>query len=153
MSSKPFKRSERPTVLRVVADTNVLVSGTIIRHGPSARLLEAVLQGRVELVLSPVLLAEYEEVIQRPHIVGKYPVVEQQKEKLLRFLRTETLLAPGNPRERIVPDDPDDDFVIACALDGNADYIISGDPHLTELRSYQGIEILPPAEFVTRELS
>lgn len=101
---------------------------------------------------SPVLLAEYEEVIQRPRIAEKYPMVEQRKESLLRFLRTEPLLVPGKPKERIVPDDPDDDFVVACALEGNADYIISGDPHLTELKSYRGIEILPPAEFVTREL-
>jgi predicted nucleic acid-binding protein len=56
--------------------------------------------------------------------------------------------APGNLTVEAIPDDPADDLVLACALEGHADVIVSGDHHLLDLKSYQGIDIVSPAEFL-----
>ena len=50
---------------------------------------------------------------------------------------------------RLVPDDPDDDKIVQCALVGGASYIVSGDKHLLALKSYQAIGILRPADFLS----
>jgi predicted nucleic acid-binding protein len=49
---------------------------------------------------------------------------------------------------RVVPDDPDDDHVIACAMAARADVIVSGDKHLLNLREYQGMRMVTPAQAV-----
>jgi len=58
------------------------------------------------------------------------------------------VLTPGELAVEAVADDPADDLVLACALEGNADFIISGDKHLLNLRNYQGIKMVTPAEFL-----
>jgi len=58
------------------------------------------------------------------------------------------VLTPGELAVEAVADDPADDLVLACALEGNADFIISGDKHLLNLRNYQGIQMVTPAEFL-----
>ena len=57
------------------------------------------------------------------------------------------LITPGAILVEAVAVDPADDMVIACALEGQADFIISGDHHLTDLESYRGIKIIDPATF------
>jgi len=97
--------------------------------------------------MSPLLLDEYEKVIRRPHIRKKYAGITARRDDLLRFLRTESILVAGTPTEHIITDDPDDDVVLACAVEGEAEYTISGDSHLKELGEYKGIRILSPRDF------
>jgi predicted nucleic acid-binding protein len=58
------------------------------------------------------------------------------------------VLTPGELAVEAVADDPADDLVLACAVEGNADFIISGDHHLLDLENYQGIKIVNPARFL-----
>jgi hypothetical protein len=104
------------------------------------------------LVISPLLLEEYIEVVHRPHIAEKYKKITERADAIVNFLRMNAILVAGTPTERIVPDDPNDDVVIACAIEGDADYIVSGDSHLTNLGKYRSIKILTPKEFVTHVL-
>lgn len=133
---------------KVVLDTNVLVSGLIVSQGPSAKILDATQKGELETITSNSLLQELSEVIARPHIVRKYPRVTEHAESVIDYLRTHSTIVEGKPSQQIIKDDPDDDFVIACALDGKADYIVSGDPHLLALAQYGKIKILSPRQFV-----
>jgi len=133
---------------KVVLDTNVLVSGLIVSQGPSAQILDATQKGELETIISNSLLQELSEVIARPHIVRKYPKVAEHAERVIDYLRTHSTIVEGKPSQQIIKDDPDDDFVIACAIDGKADYIISGDLHLLALAQYDKIKILSPRQFV-----
>lgn len=145
-----FKPPEHHAVLKVVLDTNVLVSG-IIASGYSSTIVDAAQRGQIQLITSTSLLQEFSEVITRRHIVRKYPLVVQMADILLDFLRAFAIFVPGIPRES-VSSDQDDDFVLACARDGQANCIVSGDPDLLDLQSYRGIPILTPRAFVETKL-
>ena len=136
---------------KVVLDTNVLVSG-VIASGYSAAILNAFRRAEIQLVTSAHLLAEFSEVISRRHIARKYPKAAENAEALLDYLRAFATLAPGIPEPEAISPDRDDDFVLACALDEEVDVIVSGDPHLLDLKTYKNIPILTPRDFVERML-
>lgn len=133
-------------------DTNVLVSGTIIRHGYPARILLAALDQRLTLVVSPYLLAEYLAVIQRPHISRKYLHLSDWPGLIRRFVTANAISISPRNIPRVISDDPKDDAILACAVSGRAKYIVSGDQHLLALGRYRGIRIVSPREFVENVL-
>ena len=137
---------------RVVPDTNVLVSATIIPHGAPALILAAATDARIVLIVSDPLLTEYLDVIQRPRILQKYRHLTERLEKILELLRKDSIRVVGEPQSSFIAEDPKDDFLIASALEGKAAYIISGDEHLLALREYRGIKILTPRDFVVNVL-
>ncbi|MCL4869203.1 MAG: putative toxin-antitoxin system toxin component, PIN family [Anaerolineae bacterium] len=134
-------------MLKIVLDTNVLVSGIIVARGSPAYILDRLYEGKWQLITSPLLLTEFSEVIVRPHIARKYPQVIRNAEALLDFFRAHATMVVGKPVNTYVNDDPDDDAVVACAIDGQANYIVSGDPHLVSLQQVKGIPILTPRQF------
>ena len=137
---------------KIVLDTNVLVSG-VIASGYSAAILNAVHQGAFQIITSAHLLEEFSDVISRRRIARKYPKATQEAETLLDFLRAFAIIVPGIPGPQQVSADRDDDYVLACALDEQAEYIVSGDPHLLDLKSHEGIPILTPKEFAEKILN
>ena len=134
---------------KVVLDTNVLISG-VIASGYSASILDAAQREEIRLVTSVHLLEEFSAVISRRHIAGKYPKATENAEFLLDFLRAFAIFTIGIPTPNAVSPDRDDDYVLACALEENVDCIVSGDPHLLNLKTYEDIPILTPKEFVDR---
>lgn len=134
---------------KVVLDTNALVS-RVIASGYSASILDAARREEIQLVTSAHLLEEFSDVISRRHIVRKYPKAAEEAEALLDFLRAFAVLASGIPEADAISPDRDDDFVLACALEEKADCIVSGDPHLLDLKTHKGISILTPKQFVER---
>ncbi|HOA61356.1 MAG TPA: putative toxin-antitoxin system toxin component, PIN family [Verrucomicrobiota bacterium] len=132
--------------MKLVADTNTLVSASLWQ-GPSARLLEAVASGKVELVLSPALLAEFASVMARPKFVGRIAAQGTTADELARKLSEEaTLVAPGPLSLPPELRDPDDLPVLACAVTAEAEAIVSGDQDLLTMGSFQGIPILNARE-------
>jgi putative PIN family toxin of toxin-antitoxin system len=132
--------------VRVVVDTNTLISGSLWQ-GPSARFLEAAARGKVELVLSPELLAEFAEVVSRPKFAARVAAGAATPDDLARKLAEEaTIVAPIflplPPQLR----DPGDLHVLACAVAAHADAIISGDADLLTMQSFQGIPIINASE-------
>jgi putative PIN family toxin of toxin-antitoxin system len=132
---------------KIVLDTNVIISG-VIASGHSARIVDAIRNEEFKLVTSAHLLEEFTDVISRRHIARKYPRAAEKAEDLLDFLRAFAVVVSGTPDAIQVSADRDDDYVLACALDGDVEYIVSGDPHLLDLKSYKGIQILTPRDFV-----
>jgi len=132
-------------MLQITPDVNTLVEGTISRTGPAGEILAAWRAGQIVLVTCEQILAQYEEVLGRPHIRSAY-----------RHITAKTIAASGAALRRygttvalaeipaVVVDDPDDDVVLACAVRGEADYIVSRDRHLRDLGVHQGIPIVPP---------
>ncbi len=134
--------------MRLVTDTNVVVSGLLWLGNPG-RLLEAAALGQVTLYTSPVLLAELAATLNTPKL--SRPVIRSGltlDELLDRYLNVAIVVQPAAV-PRVVPDDADDDQVLACALAANAELIVSGDRHLLTLGGqYQGIPIVTPAQAV-----
>jgi len=136
-------------MLRAVLDTNVLVSGLISPNGTPARLVSAWRERKFELVVSPAILEELAEVLQRDKIRRYYEHVDRDlARKYIAGLRRFATLVPGEVQEQGVCPDPDDDKFIAAALEAGADYIVSGNDHLLDLKEYQGMRILRPREFL-----
>lgn len=138
-------------MIRVVLDTNVLVSAILVPEGPPAQILSLVRNGAVELVFSPPTLAEVLEVLRRPRLVAflkKHDVDPEEAEDFLRALAGISVLASGELEAEGISADANDDMFLACGIEGEAQFIVSGDRHLTDLKNFQGIPIMRPAEFL-----
>jgi putative PIN family toxin of toxin-antitoxin system len=105
-------------------------------------------EGSFVLVTSEALIEETERVLHYPRIRKKYGLTEQQIRRVLDNLRRYTLVTPGKVKIDAIKEDPDDNQVLSAAVEGEADCMVSGDPHLLHQRSYRGIEIVPPRQFV-----
>ncbi|MDZ7667176.1 MAG: putative toxin-antitoxin system toxin component, PIN family [Desulfotignum sp.] len=127
-------------ISRVVLDSNVIISGFLF-GGPPARLIEHIVNGTLHGFTSLPILDEVREVVlQRPKF-GLSP--EQALCFVEELYHSCTLVKPGR-RIRAIQADPDDDMILECASEANADLIISGDLHLLDLGSWEHIQILSP---------
>jgi uncharacterized protein len=138
-------------MIKIVIDTNVFISGVLSPGRAPAQLLELVLAGTIKLVLSPQIIHEIQRVIEYPGIVKltkKRQLESRELEEAIFRLMRVTYITSGTVNVRGVAADPADDMFLACALEGQADYIISGDHHLTDLKDYQGIRIMAPTAFI-----
>lgn len=125
---------------RIVLDTNVLVSGAFDDLSASWKIIEACTSGELVAVVSPALQHEYETILERTvNIRGR-------EEQIRAFLQSAELVTP-EATPRVVPDDPEDDKIIAAAIAGNAEAVITNDRHLLDLDPYRTIRILRPVAF------
>lgn len=132
--------------MRVVLDTNVLVSALISRGSP-ARLLDAARSGHFELCTSERLLTELLDVLQRPPIALRIERAGLAADEVVSQLRRMALVLTPHVVPPVIASDPDDDHVLAAALEAGADLIASGDRRdLLPLGSYRGIPIVNPRE-------
>jgi putative PIN family toxin of toxin-antitoxin system len=146
----PAIKKKAPPLLRVVLDTNVYVSGTILARGTPFEVLEAWRQQAYILITSETIIVEIERVLRYPRIRDRYSVSERDIERLVESLSADALVVPGDYTLSGVSVDPDDDKFLACALEAQADCIVTGDPDLLDLVCYQGIDILKPHQFLER---
>lgn len=134
--------------MRVVLDTNQHISSIIQPNGNPAQILRLWHLGLIELAISPAMLEEFQRVVHRPRIQQKYNLSDEDIDEYLELLREFAIVVPGSITINAVPADPDDNIIIACALEAEADVIISGDRHLLTLGSYQGIPIVKASDFL-----
>lgn len=137
---------------RIVVDTNVIISSVLTPGGKPDQLFQAVFDGHLQLILSHAILKETRRVFSYPKIqklLNKTRVTTEEIEDfLIKLIRISILVAPTTKPD-IIKDDPSDNNILAAALDGQANFIVSGDQHLTSLIEYYDIRILTPAEFIT----
>lgn len=137
----------RPVRPRAVFDTNLLVSYLLVHRPPIALLIdEQLAKERFTLVSAPVLLEELARVLRYPRLQRYYDTAQRDRFVALIAALSELVELP----EEIPPisRDPDDDRVIACAVVGRVDGIVSGDRDLLDLREVGGIPILKAAQFL-----
>lgn len=134
--------------LRAVLDTNVLVSGLVTESGPPHRLLNAWLEGRFVLVTSLYLVEELTHVLTYPRIAQRLRLGDGEVEGILAALLSQAEVTAGRLCLPGVTRDPKDDPVVACAQEGKADCIVSGDQDLLVLGEYEGIRVVTPRQFV-----
>ncbi len=128
--------------MRIVLDTNVVLSALLWRGTPY-RLLDAIRQcGEARLFTSPALLDELADVLTRPSATKRLALIGRTaREVLADYVEAVEVVEPAQV-PRVVPNDADDDQVIAAAVAAGADWIVSGDADLLSMESYQGIPII-----------
>ncbi len=135
--------------MRVVADANVFVSAALGRspQAPSVRIINAALDGRVELVMSPALLTEIADVLSR---IRKRISAEDAQLFLGDVVAQAVMFAdPANPPS--VCRDPDDDYLVALTVMASAEVLVSGDDDLLAVEPERaGVEVLTPRQLVER---
>ncbi len=130
--------------MRLVLDTNVLVSSLITR-GRTAELLQQLLTKKAELVLSKPILDEFVDVTARPKF--RQYVGKGQVEDFLKVLLGAGLLVDLRSKFDVTPDRIDNE-VLATAYDAKADYIVSGDKYLQRLKQFKGVKIVSVNEML-----
>ena len=125
--------------VKVVVDTNLFVSGLILKRGNPYELLEAWRQKAFVLLISDALETEIAEVLIRPEIKQKYHLSSEEVESTLRLLQTDALLTSPAPTLPVALRDPKDEKVLALAIGGEADYLVTGDGDLLSVHGNPGL--------------
>jgi putative PIN family toxin of toxin-antitoxin system len=133
--------------MRVVLDTNVLISG-IFFSGPPYEILDAWRHRRIELVTSPEILGEYTRVALE--LQSEFPQVDPHPVLGLVMMRSH--LVQPTPLPEPVCDDPHDDKFLACAVSSGARIVVSGDKALLRCSGYEGVAVLTPRRFASEHL-
>ena len=127
-------------MVRVVVDTNVLVSA-FIDHGKPGELIIKLLEEH-QVILSHPMLEELADVLSRE----KFHVRSTAVESFLTILLKKSKLVMPRSRLKVILEDPDDDVILDTAYKGKADYIVTGDSHLLALKKFKRIEIVRVAQ-------
>ena len=136
--------------VKVVLDTNVYISA-ILFAGKPERIRKLSKEGKIEVFISEVVIAEIAEVLRRIFDWENWRISQTIDE----IREIATLVTPRRTLS-IIKEDEDDNRILECAAEGKVQYVVSGDKHLLFLEKYEGIEILSPAQFlriVSREAS
>jgi uncharacterized protein len=135
--------------MRVVADTNIVVSGLLWRGNPRY-LMDAAREGAIDLFTSAVLLAELEDVLGRERFAQRLTAAEVTANSLVMGYAALASVVQSASIAPVVLADPDDDAVLACAVGAQAAVIVSGDSHLLGLKSYRGMPIQTASELIEK---
>jgi putative PIN family toxin of toxin-antitoxin system len=134
--------------LRVVFDTNLLVSRYLSPRGTPARLFALWESGAFIPLVSAAILAEYGRVLRYPRLRGRHHLSDEEIDSLIHDIGQQAILVEPRQIVDAVPADESDNRFLECAIAGGADYIVSGDNHLLALGSYEGVRIVRAADFL-----
>ena len=133
--------------MRVVLDTNVLLSALAFPGSKPDQVLQRVRRGEVELFLSPFILAEFERILR-----DKFRFTKRQTDERVTAIRHLATLVEPTERITLVAAKDDDNRILECARAARADYLVTGDKeHLLPLRSVGLTQIVTPAAFLALE--
>ena len=134
--------------MRIVLDTNILVSALLAPNGPPGRLLAAVKRGDVTLVTSDVQIEELRRVLGRDRLQSR--IRPQEAADLLDNLPAVGAVVTDLPAVHLSPD-PADDLILAAAISGRANLIVSGDrSHVLALGQVEGVPIVTARDALDR---
>ena len=128
--------------MKVTVDTNFLISATQWDYSVAHKLLKKLILSDAEIFTTQDILDETAEVLERDFEYNKNEV-KNIIGKILLFAKQ------IKPKQKIdvIKDDPDDNKIIACAIESSSEYVITYDKHLLKLKEYKGIKIITPEEF------
>lgn len=136
-------------MLRAVLDTNVLVSALLSSSGIPAQILAR--SGEYQLLISDVLLDEVRDVLSRKRIRRKYPLTDDDVVRFVALVgvAAEFVALDLSRVENVIENDPPDNLILATAVQGRADMLVSGNVHFLQLDSHAGIGMVTPAAFLS----
>jgi uncharacterized protein len=135
--------------MRIVVDTNVLISGTFWT-GDSFKILEKVERREITLILSEEIIEEYNRVLNYPEILDKIKDKSLEAKFVLEELIQMSTIVEPKEKIKVMKDDPDDDKFLEAGIEAGVDYIVSQDKHLLRIKEFRGIKIVKPDKFLSR---
>lgn len=135
-------------MIKVVLDANVFVSALLVPGSNASAILDLVRTRKLELLVSKSIMFEIGKVLQYPKIKKRHCMAPEELDEFLDSCVQFATVTPEKLKVKTIEDDPADDKYLACAAEGKADFIVSGDHHLTDLEMFQGIRIVNPATFL-----
>jgi putative PIN family toxin of toxin-antitoxin system len=133
---------------RVVFDTNTLISG-LLWDGNESIVIEKAEIKAIKLFISHQMLEELAGVLKRKKFTKKLEGKEYTIEKAIAKIALISTLIEPNININEIKEDLADNRVLECAISCKADFIVSGDKHLLNLKEYEGIKIIKAAEFIS----
>jgi uncharacterized protein len=128
--------------VRVVVDTNVLVSG-ILSGGIPYKIIELWKNGEIEVCYASKILREYNRVLSYPKFKLPLSVIAD----LLVFITESGKKIELKTKINVIKEDPFDNVFLSCAVDSNCQFVITGDKHLLNLQEFRNIKIVLPRQF------
>lgn len=128
--------------MKAIFDTNVLVAA-FVTEGICSKLLARGRKKQLHLIVCPVVLQEFERVL-----IKKFSATRNEARSALQIVSDaiHSVVRPS-PLGQSVCRDPGDDAILACALEARADYLVTGDVDLLELKVFKGVRIVTPRDF------
>jgi putative PIN family toxin of toxin-antitoxin system len=139
---KKDTKEKQQTGLRVVFDTNVYVSALNFPNSPLTDLVEHAQRGTYQLIISPAIVNEVADVLRR------FEWTERDIRVRLKTITKSSEIVMPQTVPDVIKEDPDDNHILACALAGNANLIVSRDLDLLRLKMYGTIGIMSPIDFL-----
>ena len=130
------------TKLKIVFDTNIYISA-FLKSGFSRELFNLALLGKIDLFISPPILAELEKKLRK-----KFKIQELDIQLFSKTVSLITKQIFPTQKIKIIKIDPADNIILECALEAGANLVVSNDKHLLKLKRYQKIGIIHPKTLV-----
>lgn len=131
--------------MRLVLDTNTIISSTLWDNSVSHKLLIELINKNVEIFTTTEILNEYKKVI-----IRDFDYSEEEADEIIRKLVSFIKIIEPKTRVDIIKDDSEDNKILECAIESNSDFILSYDKHLLNVKQFQQIKIIIPEEFKTK---
>lgn len=135
---------------RAVIDTSVMISVAFAKKGLTKDLRDMIADGGFTLVTSTEIIKELYRVLNYPHIVRRFKPSKSDIIEFLGMILERSLITKGLYGVNKISENSTDNMFLACALEGKADYIVSRDPHLRNLKYYHGIQIVDLKTFMKK---
>lgn len=133
-------------MIHAVLDVNVLASGSLKAPTPPGLLLDLWQAGSFRLIVSEHILTNLQRTLAKTYFRRRLTAAETNA--FLALLRQEAILAPITASVQGVAPDAEDDLVLATAMSGQADYLVTGDAAFLDLQTYRGVRIVSPRAFL-----
>lgn len=124
--------------MRIVADTNIYISALFWRGNPH-RLIHLCYEGKAKLVVSRQIIEELERILLTDE---KFKMEREDVALNTEIILSNAELVEPNFTLNVIKEDPADDRILECAVEGEAEYLVSGNKHLLNVKEFQGIKIL-----------
>ena len=131
--------------MRVVIDTNVLVSGLLSPYGATGEIVRMLAAGSLDLLYDARIISEYESVLTRP----KFSFEKAHIDNLIEFIVNYSIPVSAIPLSRHLPDGDDEPF-LEVAISGKAECLITGNVAHYPIKSRRKMRILTPRQFLNR---
>lgn len=137
--------------MRVVFDTNIFISMFIWRNKELEFLYNLFWQNKITVPVNIQIIQEITRVLNYPKFSIFLSKVNLTPEEIIGAITNNCLIFSSSEKPlKIIKDDPSDNIILDCASASGADFIVSGDKHLLNLKSFQNIPILTPRQFINR---
>jgi len=125
-----------------------MVSVAFAKEGLAKELRDMIADEAFALVISKEILAELYRVLHYPRIRKQFQPSEEDIDEFIGLILEKSILTSGSYSLNRIKDDPADDMFLACAMEAEADFIVSRDPHLRNLKQFRGTKITDVRGFI-----